>query len=192
MASDPPKMSPESKKKGKQKELVLPSLELVKTLRQPSLPGATGTVTFRAGRQAHNPPPSFISTTDVLYGSSFNPEREQTFYTITNIVPHRTRKGKTAPRQSYLCKWSAKTWETTKIKKIGDRVITCFQVRCVALSHSFRRRGAFAERGERFSPDGRFLAYGSSDYAIGVLDSISFSVSCFCALFAFHGAEHLF
>jgi len=40
-------------------------------------------------------------------------------------------------------------WKVSKIRKVGDKSITCFDI----------------------SSDGRILAFGSSDYTIGMLDS---------------------
>ncbi|KAH9947322.1 WD40 repeat-like protein [Amylocystis lapponica] len=116
------------KASGKQKESPLPDLELLKTVERPTLPGKDAGSSFRAAR--------------------YHPHDEKIFYTIMNTVPARTR-AKSSPRRAFVCKWDAETWEVTKVRKVGDRGLTCFDV----------------------SPNGKLLAFGSSDYTVGILDA---------------------
>ncbi|KAI0676981.1 WD40 repeat-like protein [Trametes maxima] len=86
-------------------------------------------------------------------GSSFraaryHPQDEKVLYTIINTVPPRTRT-KSSPRRAFVCKWDTETWQVTKLRQISDRQVTCFDV----------------------SPDGKLLAFGSSDLTVGVLDA---------------------
>ncbi|OCH95959.1 WD40 repeat-like protein [Obba rivulosa] len=78
----------------------------------------------------------------------FNPEDETTLYSVINTVPPRTRT-KSSPRRAFVCKWNTETWEMAKARKVSDRGLTCFDV----------------------SPNAKFLAFGSSDYTVGVLDA---------------------
>ncbi|KDR83558.1 hypothetical protein GALMADRAFT_235779 [Galerina marginata CBS 339.88] len=109
-----------------QKEKVK-ALELGNTVELPSSTGEGST--FRVGR--------------------FHPLDEQTFYTVINASPPRSRQSKKASRRAYICKWNAVTWTAEKTRKVVDGGLTCMDV----------------------SSDGRFIGYGSSDLTIGVLDA---------------------
>ncbi|KAJ3558946.1 hypothetical protein NM688_g634 [Phlebia brevispora] len=115
------------KQAGKQKEISL-ELDLVQTIERPTLPGTDAGSSFRAVR--------------------YHPSNPTVLYTVLNTVPQRTRS-KHSPRRAFVCKWNTDNWEVTKLRKVSDRNVTCFDV----------------------SPDGRFLAFGSSDYTVGVLDA---------------------
>ncbi|KAF9557248.1 hypothetical protein CPC08DRAFT_640534 [Agrocybe pediades] len=97
-------------------------------------------------------------------GSTFRagryPQNEQLFYTVVNVVPPRSRKTKSASRKAYVCKWNAHTWALEKSRSVGDGSITCLDL----------------------SLDGRFLAFGSSDLSIGMLDAKTLSVWPFLLL----------
>ncbi|KAF7981641.1 hypothetical protein HWV62_32740 [Athelia sp. TMB] len=111
-------------------------LKLRQTVDLPKLPNGVEGASFRAAR--------------------FHPQIATTVYTIVNTNPPRTRQ-KSSSKPSFVVKWnivpgkeeSESTWEVAKIRKVGDKSITCFDI----------------------SSDGRFLAFGSSDYTIGMLDS---------------------
>ncbi|RPD66687.1 WD40 repeat-like protein [Lentinus tigrinus ALCF2SS1-7] len=81
-------------------------------------------------------------------GVRFHPADEKTLYTVSNTVPPRTRT-KSSPRRAFVCKWNTDTWKVTKTRQVSDRGVTCFDI----------------------SPDGKLLAFGSSDLNVGVLDS---------------------
>jgi len=83
-----------------------------------------------------------------LRACRFNPVMEDTIYTVSNTVPIRT-KGRSKPKQGYICKWDASTWTIAKVRKVGEKGITCFDV----------------------SPNGKYLAIGSADCTIGILDA---------------------
>ncbi|KAK7061573.1 WD-repeats-region domain-containing protein [Favolaschia claudopus] len=122
-----------NKKKGKQKAAALSELELLQTVDSPAaVSGSTGS-TFRAAR--------------------FHPENSEILYTISNTVPGRSRTRKAAPRQAYVCKWNTKTWAADKVRKVGDKGLTCFDV----------------------SADGNLLAFGSSDCSVGIMDASTLS-----------------
>ncbi|KAI0751449.1 WD40 repeat-like protein [Daedaleopsis nitida] len=78
----------------------------------------------------------------------FHPADEKTLYSVSNTVPPRTRT-KSSPRRAFVCKWNTDTWQLTKVRQISDRGVTCFDI----------------------SPDGKLLAFGSSELTVGVLDS---------------------
>ncbi|EJF62868.1 WD40 repeat-like protein [Dichomitus squalens LYAD-421 SS1] len=80
----------------------------------------------------------------------FHPSDEKTLYTVSNTVPPKTRS-KSSPRRAFVVKWNTDTWTATKVRQISDRGVTCFDV----------------------SPDGKLLAFGSSDLTVGVLDAQS-------------------
>ncbi|KAF8743824.1 hypothetical protein AX14_000232 [Amanita brunnescens Koide BX004] len=78
----------------------------------------------------------------------FHPS-EKYLFTVLNGVATRSKKSKNPSRQSFICRWDTDTWTVDKQRKVGDRGVTCFDI----------------------SPDGRFLAFGSSDLSIGILDA---------------------
>lgn len=80
----------------------------------------------------------------------FHPNDSKVLYTVINTVPPKTR-GKTSPRRAFLCRWNTDTWQVTKVRQVSDRGLTCFDV----------------------SPNGKLLAYGSSDYSVGIVDAQS-------------------
>ncbi|KAL1946583.1 hypothetical protein VTO73DRAFT_14687 [Trametes versicolor] len=81
-----------------------------------------------------------------------HPQDEKVLYTIVNTVPPRTRT-KSSPRRAFLCKWDTETWKVTFKRKISDRQVTCFDI----------------------SPDGKLIAFGSSDLTVGVVDAHTFA-----------------
>ncbi|KAH9938495.1 uncharacterized protein B0H18DRAFT_1205723 [Fomitopsis serialis] len=58
-------------------------------------------------------------------------------------------KNESSPRRAFVCKWDTEKWEVTKMRKVGDKGVTCFDV----------------------SPNGKLVAFGSSDYTVGILDA---------------------
>jgi prolactin regulatory element-binding protein len=48
-----------------------------------------------------------------------------------NTVPPPTRNRKANPPKAYLCKWETETWSVQKVRKVGDRALTCFDIRHV-------------------------------------------------------------
>jgi hypothetical protein len=77
----------------------------------------------------------------------FHPHTPTTLYTILNTTPPRTRKTKTTTRPAFVVKWSVSApaditdvedekdkesvWEVGKVRKVGEKGVTCFDVRCV-------------------------------------------------------------
>jgi prolactin regulatory element-binding protein len=103
------KTTASEKGKAKASVPISASLELIKTVDRPSLPGNFTNSSFRAAR--------------------FHPSYENTLYTIINTVPPRTR-AKHSPYTSFVCKWDTNSWEVAKVRKISDKRATCFTVRC--------------------------------------------------------------
>ncbi|TFY75347.1 hypothetical protein EWM64_g8665 [Hericium alpestre] len=125
-------MTPEkSKGKGKDKQDPHIHLEVTRTIDRPKLPGGETGGSFRAAR--------------------FNPVNPRIFYTIINTTPSRKRGAKSVPRQAYIVRWNAETWKVERIRKVGEKGVTVFDV----------------------SPNGKWLAYGSSNYTIGLLDAFT-------------------
>ena len=68
------------------------------------------------------------------------------------------------------------------MRKVGDKGVTCFDVRSVASLPQCQ-----ASRLKACSPNGQLLAFGSSDYTVGILDAKTLAVSswsCFRSSFA--------
>ena len=164
-----------SEKKGKQKQKLgaRVDLDLLRTIERPKLPGGDTTAVFRAARYISNVHPDiiFISVHDVY---RFHPQDSRAFYTVMNTNPSRERGVKSTARKGFIVRWNAKTWTVEKIRKVGDKGISAFEIWCgvslyhitLALVHS-----AF------YSPNGKWIAYGSSDCTIGLLDAYTLAVS---------------
>ncbi|KAJ3853001.1 WD40 repeat-like protein [Lentinula lateritia] len=119
----------QSKKKGKQKvSTSLPSLVCERVVDIPSSLGGPSGSSFRAAK--------------------IHPTLGTILYTVANTIPNRSR-GKSTARQAHVLKWNTENWTVDKIRKVGDRGITCFSI----------------------SPDGNLLGYGSSDLSVGLLDA---------------------
>ncbi|ESK97555.1 membrane glycoprotein spo14 [Moniliophthora roreri MCA 2997] len=95
-----------------------------------------------------------------LVGGSFrsikhHPISPDTLYTIINTTLPRSRssRSKTPARQAYICKWKwdmkTENWIVERQRKVGEKGVTTFSI----------------------SPDGKFLAYGSSDLSVGIVDA---------------------
>lgn len=92
----------------------------------------------------------------------FHPSDYNTLYAAVNTVAPRVKKSKTAKKQAYILKWrvnlseengSTRSISVEGARKAGEGGLTCFDV----------------------SPNGKFLAFGSSDYSLGMLDSTTLS-----------------
>ncbi|EGO01855.1 hypothetical protein SERLA73DRAFT_120500 [Serpula lacrymans var. lacrymans S7.3] len=87
----------------------------------------------------------------------FHPSDPSVLYAMLNCTSPRTRSTKSVKRQAYAIKWVVNAHgseeKAEKSRKAGESGVTCFDV----------------------SPDGKFLALGSSNYAINLLDSNTLS-----------------
>ncbi|PPQ66763.1 hypothetical protein CVT24_008720 [Panaeolus cyanescens] len=97
--------------------------------------------------------PSVVGEGSTFRNAKFHPSDESVLYTVINTTSPRKKQARTASRHASICIWDTKTWNVTKSRKVGDRGLTCFDV----------------------SADGLYLAYGSSDLSIGMLDSKTLS-----------------
>ena len=64
----------------------------------------------------------------------FHPSNPQIAYTVQNatLSTARSRGSRMTPKQGFVCRWDVEKWQLVKVRKIGERGITCFDVRCVA------------------------------------------------------------
>lgn len=63
------------------------------------------------------------------FDNRYHPLDHRVLYTIVNTSPPRSRKSKTTSRQAFVLKWNTDTWTVEKMRKIGDRGVTCFDIR---------------------------------------------------------------
>lgn len=102
------KASTSEKGKERASSATATSFELVKTIERPTLPGNFAGSNFRAAR--------------------FHPTDSKTLYTVINTVPPRVRT-KHSPRVAFICKWDTEKWEVVKLRKVGEKGATCFDIR---------------------------------------------------------------
>ncbi|KAF9247145.1 quinon protein alcohol dehydrogenase-like superfamily [Melanogaster broomeanus] len=139
--------SPKPKKKGKQKSGIKSSgsgssLRELKLVKTIGLPSIPGV-------------PSGSSVTFRV--ARLHPLKHNTLYTVVNVTLPRAPKAKAAKKQAYVLRWEITSSleddsfnaRVETIRKTRDGNLTCFDV----------------------SRDGKFLAFGASDYSLGVLDS---------------------
>lgn len=115
-------------KKGKEKENSVLTLEDPTVIERPKLPGGE-TGTFRVAR--------------------YHPHTSRIFYTVINTTP--PRGAKSSQRKAYIIRWNVDQWKTERIKKVGVKGLTAFDV----------------------SDNGKWIAYGSSDCSVGLLDAFT-------------------
>ena len=98
------------------------SLSLQKSVPLPSSTGEGST--FRSARYIL---PLFWWL--VSYFFRHHPQDQRILFSVINSVPPRTRKTKTVTRRAYICIWNTETWDVERIKKVGDRGLTYFDIR---------------------------------------------------------------
>ena len=64
----------------------------------------------------------------------YHPQDQRILFSVINCFPPRKRQTRTVTRHAYICKWNTETWVVEKTKKVGDRGLTCFDVRYEAPS----------------------------------------------------------
>ncbi|ETS62661.1 hypothetical protein PaG_03307 [Moesziomyces aphidis] len=74
---------------------------------------------------------------------------KEKLFTVVNAAPAGGKGPKAKIRKSFVTAWDADTWDLIETRHVSDRPVTVFDV----------------------SADGKFLAYGSSDLSVGVLDA---------------------
>jgi prolactin regulatory element-binding protein len=129
VSSSPETVAKPKSKKGKEKAIPLDALKLLRTVKPPSALTNFGNGVFR--------------------GARFHPKDPSILYTVTNTVPTRSRNTKSLPRQGLVAKWNTEEWKVEKVRKVGEKGLTCFDV----------------------SSNGKFIGFGSSDCSIGLLDA---------------------
>jgi len=115
-------------KKGKEKESLMLKLENPSIIERPKLPGGE-TGTFRVAK--------------------YHPHHSHIFYTVINTTP--ARGAKSTQRKAYLIRWNAETWKVERMRKVGVKGLTAFDL----------------------SDNGKWIAYGSSDCSVGLLDAFT-------------------
>lgn len=100
-------------------------------------------------------------------------------YAVVNVTLPRVKHAKLAKKRAYILKWKIIEKDGSldpcleTIRKICDGNLTCLDVRCVCRFDTCRPAGKI----KFHSLDGRLLAFGASDYSLGVLDSNTLAVS---------------
>ncbi|KAI0306941.1 WD40 repeat-like protein [Multifurca ochricompacta] len=78
-----------------------------------------------------------------------HPHNSRIFYTVLNTTP--PRGAKAAQRKGFLIRWNAEEWKVERIRKVGVKPLTAFDL----------------------SDNGKWIAYGSSDCSVGLLDALT-------------------
>ena len=76
-----------------------------------------------------------------------------------------------------MCKWNTETWMVEKTRNVGDRQITCFDIRYARVVSHHVVLSIYVH-----SDNGKLLGFGSSDLSIGLLDTNNFSVRPYLSL----------
>lgn len=99
-----------------------------------------------------------VGATVTFRASRLHPSDVNLFYSVINVTLPRAPKAKTAKKQAYILKWRVSTADDVSFsailegsRKISEGSLTCFDV----------------------SPNGKLLAFGVSDYSLGILDANS-------------------
>lgn len=100
-------------------------------------------------------------------------------YSAVNVTLPRVKNEKLAKKRAYILKWKITEKDGSfdacveTIRKVCDGNLTCLDVRYVYFFDTCRPAGQI----KFHSSDGRLLAFGASDYSLGVLDSDTLTVS---------------
>ncbi|KAH9071675.1 WD40 repeat-like protein [Lactarius deliciosus] len=81
--------------------------------------------------------------------AKFHPHDSGIFYTAINTTP--ARGAKASQRIAYLVRWNTDGWKVDRIRKVGVKGLTAFDL----------------------SDNGKWIAYGSSDCSVGLLDAFT-------------------
>ncbi|KAI9454613.1 WD40 repeat-like protein [Russula earlei] len=79
----------------------------------------------------------------------YHPHTSDTFYTVINTIP--ARGVKSTQRKAYLIRWNSAGWKVERVRKVGAKALTAFDI----------------------SDNGKWIAYGSSDCSVGLLDAFT-------------------
>jgi prolactin regulatory element-binding protein len=81
--------------------------------------------------------------------AKYHPHDSGIFYTAINTTP--VRGAKASQRKAYLVRWNTNGWKVERIRKVGVKGLTAFDL----------------------SDNGKWIAYGSSDCSVGLLDAFT-------------------
>jgi len=81
--------------------------------------------------------------------AKYHPHTSRIFYTVINTTP--ARGAKSTQRKAYLTQWNTDGWKVERVKKVGVKGLTAFDL----------------------SDNGKWIAYGSSDCSVGLLDAFT-------------------
>jgi len=81
--------------------------------------------------------------------AKYHPHDSGIFYTAINTAP--SRGAKATQRKAYLVRWNTNGWKVDRIRKVGVKGLTAFDL----------------------SDNGKWIAYGSSDCSVGLLDAFT-------------------
>ncbi|KAH9062199.1 WD40 repeat-like protein [Lactarius vividus] len=81
--------------------------------------------------------------------AKYHPHDSGVFYTAINTTPARGTKA--SQRIAYLVRWNTDGWKVDRIRKVGVKGLTAFDL----------------------SDNGKWIAYGSSDCSVGLLDAFT-------------------
>jgi len=105
---------------------VAAALELVHAEEVPEDMGGANGGTFRAGRLVL----LVLCGGGTYLGFRFSATSNDVLYTVINTSPKRTKTSKKVTRQAHICKWDVKKWTIERTRKVSDKALTCFAVRC--------------------------------------------------------------
>jgi prolactin regulatory element-binding protein len=109
-------------KKGKEKESSVLKLENPSIIERPKLPGGE-TGTFRVVKWGLCS--SVLAS--ISSESRYHPLNPHIFYTVLNTTP--ARGAKSTKRTAYLVRWNADEWKVERIRKVGVKGLTTFDLR---------------------------------------------------------------
>ncbi|KAH7931388.1 WD40 repeat-like protein [Leucogyrophana mollusca] len=144
----PSKGKKKSKQKGKEKETPLP------------IANATPELQLVKTLTVPTLPGSPAGSTTTFRAARFHPSDHSFLYAALNTTAPRAPKAKSAKRQAYIVKWNVAVNPTGKdgwdaqverLRKAGESWVTCLDA----------------------SPNGKFLAFGLSDYSLCLVDTVT-------------------
>lgn len=190
---------------GQERQVELPTLQVWKTIPIPShsviSAGSTddgSVLSFRSAKYA------LFRLQCVLHSNRpwhrFDPKHPKSLYTIVNSAPPRQSGRNKIERKSFILRWDLgagtiigaavaavgkddkgtageENWEVKKVRNLGKKAVTVFDVRWVAPVISLD--ALLMERYVFDSANGKLVAYGASDYSVGILDARTFAVRSF-------------
>ncbi|KAH9973057.1 quinon protein alcohol dehydrogenase-like superfamily [Lactifluus volemus] len=81
--------------------------------------------------------------------AKYHPHSSRVFYSVINTTP--ARGSKPSQRKAYLIRWDTDGWKVERMRKVGTKGLTVLDL----------------------SDNGKWIAYGSSDCSVGLLDAFT-------------------